>query len=299
MVMLRKDIVYIIVLNFNNAKDTLETLKSLDRQFDFQKRIILIDNASSKQCVKELEENISDDVIFIKNSSNLGYAAGNNVGIKYAIEHDADYIAILNNDVIANSDSFDSCINLLKEDKKIGVVGPAIVEYCSNKVQSTGAYINFMKLCTPIINHGIEYEKRNFNIQCDYVGGACMLFRGDIISEVGYLPENYFLFWEETEWCYRVKKHGYKVICTLNGFVKHKGSATINKIAGIGPYYMERNKVIFAKRNTKNMFILFASFMYLILRLIIKGIVKDKKYFLYLQYYWDGFVGKDKYGNLS
>ena len=81
------------------------------------------------------------------------------------------------------------------------------------------------------------------------VFGACLVFRANLLDQISYLPEAYFLFFEETEWCLKAKKAGKKSVCLPTHFVIHKGSVTINRIGGLSEYLFERNRVLFAKRN--------------------------------------------------
>lgn len=285
--------IFVVILNYNNATDTVACVDSLKGMEDLNLKIILVDNKSNEECVEELEKKIGKYVTFIRNEKNIGYAAGNNVGIKYAIENGADYIVVLNNDVVVNPHSFDSCIRLLEHNSDIAIVGPAIIDYSNNKLQSTGAFIDFAKITTPLINNGKEYFPSDSQVDCDYVGGACMIFKSDLVAKIGYIPELYFLFWEEVEWCYRAKQQGYRVVCDMNSYVKHKGSATIKKVSGISTYYMERNRVLFVKRNVSNPFIRVKSIAALFVRNFVKGLFKDRCYFAYFRFYFDGLFGVD------
>lgn len=288
------DTIYAIILNYNNAIDTIECIKSAKNIRSLNIKIILVDNGSDKKCIDILETNIDNDVVFIKNNKNIGYAAGNNVGISYAIANGAQYIAIVNNDVILNENTFQGCIERL-HDSRVGIVGPAILEFGSNYIQSCGAMVNKYTVQSTLINRGNVYKKSDSTISCDYIGGACLVFKPSLVTIIGYLPEIYFLFWEETEWCLKAKKAGLSVECVLSGNVEHKGSATIKQVSGISNYYMERNRIIFMKRNYKNIFVLLSSFMYLIIKNLYKSLFISSSYFEYFKYYYDGIIGRDKY----
>lgn len=289
----KDEILYIVILNYNNTDDTIECLNSVSNIKNVNTKIVLIDNGSDQECVKQLEKSLNDKVVFIKNSKNIGYAAGNNVGIKYAIAQGANYIAILNNDVIVNEHSFDDCINILTNNSTVGIVGPAILNYKSDILQSAGAKIDFLRLSTKLNGRNTKYIRQDKQIECDYIGGACLVFTPHLIDYIGYLPEMYFLFWEETEWCVSAKRHGLKVICTLNSSVEHKGSSTINKIKGISGYYMERNKVIFSRRNN-NMFLFSVSFVVLIIRAFYKSVRNEVAFHELMNIYIDGLCLRDR-----
>ena len=122
-----KKSIYTIILNYNNYDDTVNCINSFDAITAFDIKIILVDNASEKECVQKLDKFVSEKngITFIKNTENLGYAAGNNIGIKEAIRRGAKYLAIVNNDVVVNEDSFTASIDILN-DKKVAFSGPII-----------------------------------------------------------------------------------------------------------------------------------------------------------------------------
>lgn len=286
--------VYAIILNYNNAEDTIECIRSAKSISSVNIKIILVDNGSDKKCIDILEKNIDPDVVFIKNENNIGYAGGNNVGIHYAITDGAQYIAIVNNDVILNDSTFPGCITRL-QNNEVGIVGPTILEYGSTLIQSCGAMVNKNKVQSNLINRGKEYKKSDSIISCDYIGGACLVFKSSLVSIIGYLPEEYFLFWEETEWCLKAKKAGLSVECILCGTVEHKGSATIKQVSGISNYYMERNKLIFIKRNYNSFTDRLFAYCYLLVRALVKSLLNGN--IEYISYYFDGLLGKDRFVN--
>lgn len=285
---------FVIILNYNNARDTIECIKSLQSIKSINIHVIVVDNGSSKECVEMLDSFIKSNITFIKNNKNIGYAAGNNIGIKYAIENGADYISIVNNDVIVNENSFTHSIEILDSGKNIGIVGPVIIDAYTKQIQSSGANIDYPKVSVDLIRRGQDFYPTNDLIECDYVGGACMVFTPQIIEKVGYIPENYFLFWEETEWCLNAKRAGYKILCVGGSSVEHKGSATINKTDGFGIYYMERNRIIFMRRNYPNKLTMIQPMIYLLLRCLAKSIINGPSYIKVISYYIDGFLNHDR-----
>jgi GT2 family glycosyltransferase len=86
-------------------------------------------------------------------------------------------------------------------------------------------------------------------LEVDYVAGACLLIRSELIKKIGLIPEEYFLFFEETEWCLKARRAGQKVVCVCDSLIYHKGSKSTEKVGGLQEYYMTRNQIIFEKRN--------------------------------------------------
>lgn len=290
--------VYTIILNYNNYEDTFEciqSLKKIDIAGYIDNKIVLIDNSSIDGSGVKLKQYFEKDLIFLSTERNIGYAAGNNVGIKYAIEHGADYICILNNDTFVEENFYEECIRFLDENTQVAFVGPTVEEYDKKIVQSTGGDIIIEKGTVSVKNNGMIRQNLTQIIECDYVGGACMIFRADLISEIGMIPENYFLFFEETEWCYKVKRKGYKNVCLRDVYIKHKGSASIDTYDGLHAYLMERNRAVFLKRNAPSKMVYARAILYLHLKYIKNGFTIGKHYFEYIKYLHDGMKNRVDY----
>ena len=279
--------VYIIILNFNSYKDTIECIRSLENISYSNYEIIIVDNNSMDNSVKEISNNCPNYKLLLS-LENLGYASGNNIGIKYALEQGAEYVCILNNDVIVKEDFLEPLIETFNTDRTIGMVGPCICEYSDrNTVQAMGAYINLYR--------GLamgQYEGQYYNqidkrfIQVDYLGGACFVVKAEVFKTISLLPENYFLFYEETEFCLRARKSEYKLVCISDSRVYHKRSATISKYSGLSYYFLNRNRIIFMRRNANAIQkIIFTP--YIILEGIGRIFLRGEQFKLF-KFYYDG-----------
>ncbi len=244
-----KPLVYIIILNYNDYNDTVECINSLKNISYSNINIILIDNHSTDNSGTKLKK-LYPEYHFIQTNKNLGYAGGNNLGIKHAMENFADYICIMNNDVVVEKDFLEPIIHIMEGNPVIGIAGPKICEY-NNKtvIQSTGSKINLISGKVPPINAGRKSFEFTDTLDVDYIGGACIIIKKDIIQKTGLIPEEYFLFFEETEWCLKARQQKIKVVCVCKSCVYHKGSNTIKKYKGIQAYYMMKNNFVFEKRN--------------------------------------------------
>lgn len=114
-------------------------------EYDANCHIVVVDNASTDQSVRMIREEFGDRIILLQSDKNVGFAAGNNIGIRYAIEHGAEYICLLNNDTELTCDAVRPCIEHLHKNPQLSFVGPAVVDYYSHKVQSTGGHIHLLK----------------------------------------------------------------------------------------------------------------------------------------------------------
>ncbi|WP_010239491.1 glycosyltransferase family 2 protein [Clostridium arbusti] len=242
--------VSIVILNFNSFKDTKECLLSLQKLEYSNYEIIVVDNSSTDGSYEKLKKEFNTYNI-IKSNENLGYANGNNIGIKYALENKADYICVLNNDVIVEDDFLDKIIKVMEDDKDIGLAGPCICKYHDkNIIQAMGANINLYNGLTQGKYKNYKYSDiPQKDIQVDYLGGACFVCRREVFEKIGFIPENYFLFFEETEFCYKASRRGYKLLCVYESKIYHKGSSTISKYSGLSYYFLNRNRVVFIRRN--------------------------------------------------
>lgn len=242
-------LVYIVVLNSNGYEDTIECLESLQQVSYRNYRVVVVDNGSTDESEPVIKGRYPDH-LFIQTGKNMGYAAGNNAGIRCALVHQADYICILNNDTTVDGDFLGPMVNGMEQDRTIGIVGPKVCEYYDkNTIQATGSKANLFwgKFCQ--LNGGKPKDEINGAFEVDYVAGACLLVRSGLISKIGLIPEEYFLFFEETEWCLKAHRIGYKVMCQCQSVIYHKGSKSTEKVTGLKEYYMCRNQIIFEKRN--------------------------------------------------
>ena len=283
--------VSIIILNYNGYQDTIECVYGLNNIKYENLNVIIVDNSSTDGSYLILKE-VFPDMKIIQTERNLGYAAGNNIGIEYAIKDGAEFICILNNDVVVTEDFLSPLIESLNSNSTPTIIGPMILENSDHQiVQSTGAFIDLVRGRVPVINYGKKRSEIGKDlIKCDYIGGACILFKSIHIDRLGYLPEAYFLFYEETEWCLRAKSKGFEIICNPNVSIKHKGSVSINRVEGLTDYLIHRNRVKFMKRNVN--LIPFIFFMlYLILETTYK-IVTSRTSIKTYSYYLDGLIDR-------
>lgn len=253
--------VAIIILNWNSYEDTYECLKSIEN-LDFKDfTVFLVDNNSQDNSFEKLKNayahknEFNFNIEFIENNENLGFAGGNNQGIKKAYDQGYQYFWLLNNDTIVEKSSLSALINVFKLDKDIGIVGSKILYYSTNKIWFAGGKINYFTGATKHI--GIKEEDLGqYNTLCevDYITGCSLCFSRSMLEKTGYMIEDYFLYYEETDWNIRAKKHGFKIVYTPESVVYHKVSASSGGIENPKPYtayYDLRNAIVMIKRTQK------------------------------------------------
>ena len=249
--------VYIVILNYKNREDTIVCLESLRKITYRNYYMVVVDNDSQDGSYEYLKEHEKDCYV-IQSGENRGYAAGNNIGMRYALEQGADYVCILNNDVVVEPDFLTVLIQYMESAPGTGMAGPVVYEFNEReKIQSAGFSITVRTGSTTPLMQGKNKSdpKIRSNIQknsatfCDGLSGTCLLVRKEVLEKAGLIPECYFLFFEEMEWCLRVQKAGYKLATLFNTGVYHKGSASIKTTGTLSRYYMARNRVLFVRRN--------------------------------------------------
>jgi GT2 family glycosyltransferase len=214
-------------------------------------KIILIDNGSQGSARTEMVKMFSNDhkIIFIQNDVNLGFAGGSNVGIRLALQHGAEFILLLNNDVTVKKDFLRELLNAMSPD--VGIVGSKVLYYDHpDRIWSDGGVFNWL-LFKGSSNKGKRNRDASMELrEVDTVAGCSLFIKREAIQKVGLLDERYFLYGEEDDWCFRVKRAGYRVLVAPKSVVLHKVSrATGSEYNETIAYYKTRNKILFIRKN--------------------------------------------------
>lgn len=253
--------VSIIILNWNGLEDTVECLESLKKITYPDYKVILVDNDSKGNDTQVLEEKFGGYVHLIQNDRNYGYTGGNNIGIRYVLNNSSpEYFLILNNDTVVAPDFLDRMIEMAESDASIGIVGPKVYYYkFPNRIQSAGAKVNMRTGQASLI--GVkEMDAGQYDTQqeVDYVFGCCLLIKKEVIQKVGLFDESYFCYWDETDYCFRAREAGYKVVYIPEAKMWHKAPLKLkvwdktpmgDKASGLSYYYMARNNFKFMRKH--------------------------------------------------
>lgn len=274
-------LVYIIILHWNNYSDTYECVQSLQKISYKNFKIVIVDNGSTNDSIDKLKKALKLDKI-LPLTKNLGFSGGNNIGIRYALKNNADYILLLNNDTVVDHNFLSKLIEISKKDQHIGIVSPKIY-YAKNPhlIWATGAFEN-KKSKFGYIDLGFQIKDiGQFNkiLEVDCVWGCCMLINKKVFKDIGLFDDEYFLYAEDIDFCYRVKQSGYKIIFQPESIIWHKVSSASGGEGNIfKDYYNTRNLLLFASKNldinTKTRYYFFITLDSFIL--IIKYLIKLK-----------------------
>ncbi len=253
--------VAIIILNWNGLADTLECLYSLQKIVYPNYAVAVIDNGSKGNDAEIIKKKFGSFVFVIKEEKNLGFTGGCNEGIRWALRSGANYILLLNNDTVVDSNFLIELVNVAQNDVQIGIVGPKVFYYDQpNRIVSAGGRINFRTGITPLIGKDeIDDERFDCIKEVDFADGAALLIKEETIRRIGLLNEIYFAYYEETEWCTKARKAGFKVVYVPKARIWHKAHKKGTSELKLYYYYMTRNRFIFMKRNSSGLqFIIFS-----------------------------------------
>ncbi len=247
----------IVILNYKNIEDTSELVQSISRLERTDLLVAIVDNASPNLSLIELDAAFPQcDVI--RTNANLGYAAGNNVGIQYLKEFNPRYIWILNPDTVIQTSTLNELLMVAEAEKSPSIWG-SIITYYENpkKVWFAGGFVHLGQSCQ------IGHLFFNQNVTAlvgiepycvDYITGASIFCRSEIFEKNGLIPENYFLYFEETDWCQKAKIHGIQLKINPKSQLLHKKRSESDN--GLPKnyyfYYFIRSAIIFRKKYIKN-----------------------------------------------
>lgn len=245
-------VVAIVILNWNNADDTLACLESVS-DLDYPNcYTLVVDNGSIDDSVERIRLNYPT-IEILETGDNLGYAAGNNAGIRYVLQKGADYVFVLNNDTLLEPTMLQKLVRFAETHPKAGVVGPTM--YCiepQETLYAAGSFINWRKGET--WNRGIyqpaaQYKYLQQPEKVDFITGCGVLARRELVEAVGGLSPMYFLNYEDVEWCERARRHGYEVWYVPEAVMWHKDSASFKQGSPAHNYYLTRNALLFFYQN--------------------------------------------------
>lgn len=243
----------IVILNWNAYDLTInciESLKSLDYT---NKMVIVVDNASSDNSYEILKGKYTNLKIVL-NSYNMGYAGGVNAGIREALKNKCEYVWLLNNDAkILNSTALSELVSVCESDLEIGVAG-SLIKYPTGEIQFSGG-----EIALPLVKGIHSIENISKAIETEYVTGCSMLIPKRVIERIGLIEEDYFLYYEDSDYCFKAKQEGLKRVVVPQSLIEHELGGTSRKNPSINYiYYNLRNRFLFSyKWLSKNEFLLF------------------------------------------
>lgn len=261
--------VSIITVNYNQADYTCALLDSIRRQGFRDVEVLVVDNASRENPAARIAEQYPE-VRFLRSERNLGFAGGNNLAVR---EARGEYLFFINNDAEVTEGCIARLVGFLEKTPRAGIVSPLICYYPDGDVERWTLDIgipmsNVQRPTADLIQyagmtrvHPITARNRTIgNKEPDrgqfsepqptaYAHGAAMMLRRSVLDEVGPMSEDFFLYYEELDWCERIRRAGWEVWTEPRARVYHKESVSVQQLGGLKTYYLNRNRVWFMRRH--------------------------------------------------
>jgi GT2 family glycosyltransferase len=248
----------------------LESIKKLEVS-GFELEIVVVDNASSDGSQKAVErtfKNITKKNVYCKqiyNKANLGFAAGNNVGMKYSLDSGADYLLVLNNDTEVDKNVVKKLLEVANKHTKAGAISPKIYfakgfefhkkykkQDLGKVIWYAGGDMDWNNIYGS--NYGVdEMDKGQFEKtkETDFTTGACVLLNSKALKDVGLFDEKYFMYSEDADLSQRLKKNGWRVLYTPETHIWHKVAQSSGIGSDLNDYFITRNRLLFGVRYAK------------------------------------------------
>ena len=236
----------IITVNYNGLNDTCALIDSIPFNEDME--VIVVDNGSRENEASILQTRYPH-IKVIRSDQNLGFAGGNNLGMKVAL---GKYLYLINNDTVFKYFNPQALINRLGTSPKIGMVCPKIrFDWDNNPIQFAGyTALSAITVRNRAIGFG-EEDKGQYDTphQTPYAHGAAMMLKREVVNKVGFMPECYFLYYEELDWSMMINRAGYEIWYEPASTIYHKESQSTGQNSPLRTYYITRNRLLLVKRN--------------------------------------------------
>jgi GT2 family glycosyltransferase len=233
-----------VILNTNHRQDTLECLASLAANTYLNHRAIVLDNASTDGSVEAIRAAFPD-VRLIALDKNLGYAGNNNVGIAAALAEGADWVFVLNEDTVLAPDCLQALLHAAGQDSRVGIVGPMVYHHDEpGVIQSAGGRLSPAWESSHDGQNTADEGQFPAPRRVDWISGCAILVRRDVIEQVGPIDARYFYYWEETEWCLRAARAGWRILHVPQARLWHKGVRRDYRPPPSVTYYATRNRLL-------------------------------------------------------
>ncbi len=242
--------VAVITVNFNQSLVTEALLDSIALTNTYLPlQIIVVDNGSTNNPVPAWQKKYPH-ITFIRSEENLGFAGGNNLGIKQA---GADYLFFVNNDTEFTPGLVQQLASTLDAHPECGMVSPKIRYFSEPDTLQYAGFtpMNYYTCRNRCIG---QFEKDNGQYdnltgETGYIHGAAMMLRREAVIKGGFMPEGYFLYYEEMDWCEQVKRACFTIRVNMQALIYHKESISVGTKSALKEFFMNRNRILFIRRN--------------------------------------------------
>lgn len=245
--------VFIVILNWNQGAMTLDCLRSLQSLNYANYQVVLVDNGSTDGS-PDLVRAQFPECILIESKVNLGYSEGNNLGIRYALEHGADFLLLLNNDTLVDGEMLTRLVQAAQSDPQVGITGPTMF-YANPPDMLWGGENRVVWPRATVVRNRMgecleaEALRRQAPLEADYIDSCAILIKREVLEKVGLFDGRYFINFDDVDFNLRARKAGYTVQYVPGALMWHKVSAAMGVGSPATTYYMTRNSLLFFNRH--------------------------------------------------
>lgn len=267
--------IWVVIPTYNRADDLIACLDSLSTAKIMKEQIIVVDNHSNDDTIDKLKRN-HPEVHLIPLPENLGASRASNIGFEHAQKNNAEFILRLDSDTIVDQNFINPLLTRAEENPEVGILSPKIYyDDPSDEIWFAGANQHPWHFGT-IEGHRHEKDAPgNAHVrEVDYVWGAAMLIKREVLQKTGGFDTDFFVYYEEVDFCLRVKEFGYKLLFVPNSHVWHKVGSSANN--AWTAYHWNRNKMLLYRKHAKNKCHLFSLICYAFLYAIVSPLIKGK-----------------------
>jgi len=241
--------VAIVIVIWNGRDDTLECLASFRADEYPNREIVIVDNGSSDDSVAAISAAFPEAVI-LQTGKNLGFTGGNNVGIRHAIESGADYVYLLNNDTLVESNALEKLVEAAEANPDAGLVAPVIHEFDPPQaIWFAGAALDLRRGAAWHENSR-QPSRDEMPYQVPWATGCAMLIRAGLLRRLGGFDDRYYLSWEDVDLSLRLRKEGQRLLVVPGARIYHKGGQSGKNLNAIYNYYAVRNSLLLASKHS-------------------------------------------------
>jgi GT2 family glycosyltransferase len=241
----------IILVNYGHPDLTIECVSSLEKSSFKDFRVIIVDNGATIDSTDKLKRECAKATV-ISSAENLGFAEGNNVGIRCALETRSEMILLLNNDTIVDGDLLKNLVETAVQDDRAGIVGGKIYYYDDPRmIWFAGGHLEIDKALGTHVGIGTR-DDGSFDVmkESDFITGCCLLAKREVFERIGLLDKKMFLYFEDADFCLRARKVGYTVLFQPKAHVYHKVSNSTQRESPLYLYFNLRNKILFLRKHS-------------------------------------------------
>jgi len=295
--------VHAIVVTWNKMEDTVACIESLLDSTRPPDQIVVVDNGSEDRFITQLRKFCEGkaNIALIENSANYGYTRGANLGIQYALDHIADIVLLINNDAVLTEDALEIFLEVVRQEDSVGLFGPRILYYDEPEIIWHGGGRYFIAK-TGVIGH--EKNRRvtdclDENREVTYLTGCVLLIRSRVFEEIGLFDEDFFMYAEDPDFCFRARKAGIRLLYVPQARAMHKVPVRRpRQLSRSTLYHIGRSHALLLRKHFRHVFLvvglcshLLLHGPYMLLQLVRgAGPVRDLRW--WLKGTWDGMLGR-------